>query len=120
MIEANGPYAGTDFNGVEFVYTVIPNLIPAQCRKRVEALKDDSEKITETTLNGVAYDHFSYVEAEAGHQAFGEVYATASHGHCYLFEEAIHLKHAGYKASERGPEKSATRPTGSGDAKRKN
>jgi hypothetical protein len=89
-LDEGGPYSGTDLNGVEFVYNVIPRSTATQCRKRVEGNLNSSQRRVETTLRGVTYDHFSYDGAGLGHQVTGDIYATASHGHCYLFEEAIH------------------------------
>ena len=92
-----GPYSGTTLSDLVFVYNVFPGSTATQCRKLIGSNLNGVQKPVEATLRGVTYDHFSFAGAQTGHQAFEEIYDTASHGQCYLFEEVIHT------ASARGP-----------------
>jgi hypothetical protein len=83
-----GPYSGTNLNGVQFVFNVIPHSTGDQCRKSVEEVAN--LPLVQTILHGIAYDHYSGGDAGLGHQASREIYSTFRDGHCYLFEESIH------------------------------
>jgi hypothetical protein len=86
--QTNKTYSGTNLNGVQFVYNVIPQSTTEACRKRVQDLAENP--ILQTTIRGVGYNHFAGGDAGLGHQASREIYSTFQKGHCYLFEEAIH------------------------------
>ena len=81
-------FAGTNLNGVQFVYNVILNSSKDDCRKRVQSLSEDP--IGAATLHGVRYNHFSGGDAGLGHQASREIFSSFQRKRCYLFEEAIH------------------------------
>jgi hypothetical protein len=87
----SGPYAGTNLNGVQFVYNEIPDTDAAACRKRVTDLADDQRPSDTVTLNGVIYAHYSGGDAGLGHGAEREIYSTYRGGQCVLFEESIHV-----------------------------
>ena len=84
----SGPYAGTNLNGVQFVYNVSPDSTAGECRKRVEGVSNNP--ITPATVHGVAYNYFSGGDAGLGHGADRKIYSTFRDGNCYLFEESIH------------------------------
>jgi hypothetical protein len=106
--EGDKEYSATNLNGVQFVYNLIPQSTADACRKRVQDLSADP--ITQTTIHGVIYNHFSGGDAGLGHQASREIFSSFQNGHCYLFEEAIHtmtmddakqLDHARWKSLRR-------------------
>jgi len=86
--EGDSKYSGTNLNGVQFVYNVVPQSKAGSCRKRVQDLSEDL--VGQTAIHGVPYNHFSGGDAGLGHQASREIYSTFQNGQCYLFEEAIH------------------------------
>jgi hypothetical protein len=86
--EGDPRFSHTHLSGVQFVYNVISQSTPEDCRGRIQDLSRDP--IVETVLRGVTYHHFSGGDAGLGHQASREIYATFREGRCYLFEEAIH------------------------------
>lgn len=88
--EPGSAYAGTNLNGVQFVYHVAPAAIADDCRKRILAVEDEKSKAVQATINGVTYSHFSSADAGLGHQASREIYGTFQEGRCYMFEEDIH------------------------------
>lgn len=88
VAEKTGPYAGTNLNGVQFVFNVVPRSSENECRKRVE---DAANKpVTQTTVHGIVYNHYSGGDAGLGHQASREIYSSFRDEHCYMFEESIH------------------------------
>jgi hypothetical protein len=86
----SGPYAGTNLNGVQFVYNEVPDADADSCRKRVTDRTEDEFKVEPVQLNGVTYTHYSGGDAGLGHGAQREIYATYREGRCILFEESIH------------------------------
>jgi hypothetical protein len=88
VVGKSGPYAGTNLNGVQFVFNLVPGLNAAGCRKLVEDI--DNTPVKEVVISGVRYNHFSGADAGLGHQASREIYSTLRGRDCYLFEEAIH------------------------------
>jgi hypothetical protein len=81
-------YSGTNLDGVQFVYNVIPKGAADACRKQVEEVANNP--VVQTVIHGVTYNHFSGGDAGLGHGASREIYSTLQNGDCYLFEEAIH------------------------------
>lgn len=84
----SGPYAGTNLNGVQFVYNMSPDSTAGECRKRVEDVANSP--VTQATIHGVIYNYFSGGDAGLGHGAGRKIYSTFRGGNCYLFEESIH------------------------------
>ncbi len=84
----SGPYAGTNLNGLQFVYNVNQDSTAGECRKRVEDLANSP--VTQATIHGVTYNYFSGGDAGLGHGADRKIYSTFRGGNCYLFEESIH------------------------------
>ncbi len=88
VVGKSGPYAGTNLNGVQFVFNLVRGLDAAGCRKRVEDAANTP--VNETVIHGVTYNHYSGGDAGLGHQASREIYSTLRGGDCYLFEETVH------------------------------
>jgi hypothetical protein len=88
VVGQSGPYAGTNLNGVQFVFNVIPRSTEEECRKRVEAVAN--KPLLQTTVHGITYSHYSGGDAGLGHGASREIYSSFRDEHCYLFEESIH------------------------------
>jgi hypothetical protein len=88
VVGKSGPYAGTNLNGVQFVFNVVPGLDAASCRKRVEDAANTP--VNQTVIHGVTYNHYSGGDAGLGHQASRAIYSTLRGSDCYLFEKTIH------------------------------
>jgi len=89
--ESKGPYAGTNLNGIQFVYHVAAATSPDEARKRIWPGRGGPKTmLTGEKIHGVAFDHAFWKDAGLGHQADRDIYATFRDGHCYMFEEDIH------------------------------
>ena len=88
VVGKTGPYAGTDLNGVQFVFNAIARSTEDDCRKRVEDVAN--RPLLQTTVHGIAYNHYSGGDAGLGHGAAREIFSSFRDGHCYLFEESVH------------------------------
>ncbi len=87
----HGPYAGTNLNGVQFVYNEVPDADAAACRGFVMDHVGDESKIDTVRLRGVVYTHYSGGDAGLGHGVSREIYSVFRGGQCFLFEESIHF-----------------------------
>lgn len=88
-----GPYAGTNLDGVEFVYFVVPGGSRAACEGRVRREQDTSQgdrAPAGVVIGGVTYLHLRTGDAGLGHDAYHDLYGGYLADRCYLFEGVVH------------------------------
>jgi hypothetical protein len=84
-------YAGTNLDGVEFVYAVVPHLSEHVCYARLEEfLSNTAANRKPVVIHGMTYLHFATGDGGLGHAATRDVYAAHVGDRCYLFEAGIH------------------------------
>jgi hypothetical protein len=86
-----GPYPGTNLDGVEFVYLLVPNTTKETCYGRLSRFLESSLRSRSTVMiHGVSYVHFESGDGGLGHGAQRDIYETYLADRCYLFEAGIH------------------------------
>ncbi len=83
-----GPYAGTNLEGVGFVYSVLPVANAAECKTKAASLADTPRHSLVTTANH-SYSVYETGSAGMSQSVSGKLYATYNVGVCYLFETGV-------------------------------
>ena len=93
----HGPYSGTNLDGIEFVYTVLPQTKAESCYERLkyDGVDEDNHKQTNVVIHGVEFTRVIGGDAGLGHGADRDMYGAYRGGRCYLFEAGIHTWNGG-------------------------
>lgn len=86
------PYQHSTLAGIEFVYTVAPNLSRQKCLDAADVSEDHKTDLRR--IGGVAFTHGVGSGAGLGHSDDFEVWAAYRDGRCYLFEAGVHNAHS--------------------------
>jgi hypothetical protein len=80
-------YETTVFDGLEFVYVVVPHSSPEACAKLITANTTLDAKPDRTVIvNKIPFLRLSDVEVGMCHHKDGKIYQVFRNGRCYLFE----------------------------------
>jgi len=93
----DGSYSGTNLDGIEFVYTVLPQTKAESCYERLkyDGVDEDNHKQTNVVIHGVEFTRVIGGDAGLGHGADRDMYGAYRGGRCYLFEAGIHTWNGG-------------------------
>jgi hypothetical protein len=96
---AGTPFAQTNLDGLEFVYTVAPQTNQPACMRLLSSMSSTPTSAPSSfdtvPISGIPFLHVTSSGAGMCHQVKSIVYAASRAGKCYLFETDTHTLCAG-------------------------
>ena len=86
-------YKGTNLDGLEFAYLVLPGIGEPACKARITRFQGPGDqKASNVTIHGRTFLHLATGDAGLGHGAGRDMYETYAADRCYLFEADVHVE----------------------------